>query len=115
MSPRRVAIERNIDIFHSRFQFEEDQNVRDVLLSLLIKEEDKLGSAREKMEILDRKIARGLILIEKQNDIIDAIKIKKLDTAVAARILELLTDSQNALKAFKAAITPTGMSPAEDE
>ncbi len=114
MSPRRVAIERNIDIFHSRFQFEEDHEVRDLLLRLLIKEEDKLGSTREKLEILDRKIVRGLVLIEKQTEIIDGMKTKNLDTRIAAQILELLTDSQNALKAFKAAIVRTEMLPAED-
>jgi hypothetical protein len=115
MSPRRIAIERNIDIFHCRFQFEEDHEVRDVLLRLLIKEENKLGSTREKIEILNTKIARGLILIEKQTEIIDAMKFKNLDTGIAEQILELLTASQNAPKAFKAAIVRTEMLPAEDK
>ena len=43
------------------------------------------------------------------------MKAKNIDTRMAVKILELLMDSQNALKAFKAAIVRSEMLPTDDE
>ena len=100
MRPDHIIIERNIDQFHSRFLFEEDPDLRDTLLRLLIEEEDKFGSRREKIETINRKLGRGALLIEKQREILLKVETVGGNVAQARKTLALLIDSQKALSRF---------------
>ncbi|TSD85462.1 hypothetical protein FFK22_027245 [Mycobacterium sp. KBS0706] len=71
-----------------------------MLLRLLVEEENKFGSRQEKIDAVNRKITRGLVLIEKQSEIIERIHKNGGDISIAEKTLSLLRQSQEALTKF---------------
>jgi len=91
---QRFAIERNVDRLHSHLQAEGDANKRDLLLRLLVEEENKLGSDRERHAILCQKLSQGKIAIEKQNVVVKSIMLRGLDATNALEFLKNLIISR---------------------
>jgi len=97
VSYQRLTIERNVDRLHSRLQVEGDANKRDLLLRLLVEEENKLGSDRERHDILCQKLSQGKLAIEKQNAAIKSMMMRGLDTTNALEFLKNLIVSRRTI------------------
>jgi hypothetical protein len=90
----KFVCERNIDAFVDRLRVTSDGIERQTLLRLLIKEEDKFARTSEYCSMLERHIAAGEALIQKQRHLIERFKQHGRIIQNAEFVLETLIATQ---------------------